>query len=51
MHTTAGQDDPTWPLPDGLGQAIRGTAEEIATLVRSARDTALAVPRSQWTVG
>ncbi|MFE9452000.1 maleylpyruvate isomerase family mycothiol-dependent enzyme [Streptomyces sp. NPDC006739] len=50
MHTTVRQDGP-WPLPDGLGQAIRGTAEEIATLVRSASDTALAVPGSEWTVG
>ncbi|MEU9476135.1 maleylpyruvate isomerase family mycothiol-dependent enzyme [Streptomyces sp. NPDC048191] len=38
-------------MPDGLEQAIRGTAEEIATLVRSASDTALAVPGSEWTVG
>ncbi|KUN09335.1 sterol-binding protein [Streptomyces yokosukanensis] len=43
--------DGSCPLPDGLGQAIRGTAEEIATLVRSASDTALAVPGSAWTVG
>ncbi|WP_233273678.1 maleylpyruvate isomerase family mycothiol-dependent enzyme [Streptomyces broussonetiae] len=50
MHTTVRQDD-SWALPDGLGQAIRGTAEEIATLVRSASDTALAVPGSEWTVG
>ncbi|MGW4567854.1 maleylpyruvate isomerase family mycothiol-dependent enzyme [Streptomyces sp. NPDC004561] len=39
------------PLPDGLGQAIRGTAEEIATLVRSAGDMTLAVPGSEWTFG
>lgn len=50
MHTTVRQDG-SCPLPDGLGQAIRGTAEEIATLVRSTNDTALAVPGSQWTVG
>jgi uncharacterized protein (TIGR03083 family) len=50
VHTTVGQDG-TWPLPEGLGQAIRGTAEEIAALVRSASDTALAVPGSQWTFG
>ncbi|MEU6666067.1 maleylpyruvate isomerase family mycothiol-dependent enzyme [Streptomyces sp. NPDC046727] len=50
MHTTVRQDG-SLPLPDGLGQAIRGTAEEIATLVRNAGDTALAVPGSQWTVG
>ncbi|MEU6775210.1 maleylpyruvate isomerase family mycothiol-dependent enzyme [Streptomyces sp. NPDC046759] len=50
MHTTVRQDGSA-SLPDGLGQAIRDTAEEIATLVRSASDTALAVPGSQWTVG
>ncbi|MGW0765384.1 maleylpyruvate isomerase family mycothiol-dependent enzyme [Streptomyces sp. NPDC002676] len=50
MHTTVRQDG-SWPLPDGLGQAIRDTAEEIATLVRSASDTALPVPGSEWTVG
>ncbi|MEV6115887.1 maleylpyruvate isomerase family mycothiol-dependent enzyme [Streptomyces sp. NPDC052109] len=50
MYTTVRQDS-SWPLPDGLGQAIRDTAEEIARLVRSASDTALAVPGSQWTVG
>ncbi|MEV6837162.1 maleylpyruvate isomerase family mycothiol-dependent enzyme [Streptomyces sp. NPDC051133] len=50
MHTTVRQDGSS-PLPDGLGQAIRGTAEEIAALVRSASDTALAVPGSEWTVG
>ncbi|MEU5539660.1 maleylpyruvate isomerase family mycothiol-dependent enzyme [Streptomyces sp. NPDC020362] len=38
-------------MPDGLGQAIRGTAEEIAALVRAAPDTALAVPGSEWTLG
>jgi uncharacterized protein (TIGR03083 family) len=38
-------------LPDGLEAAIRGTAEEIAALVRSARDTGLAVPGSEWTFG
>ncbi|MCC5478369.1 maleylpyruvate isomerase family mycothiol-dependent enzyme [Streptomyces barringtoniae] len=50
MHTTVRQDGP-WPLPDGLAEAIRGTAEEIAALVRGASDTALAVPGSKWTVG
>ncbi|WEO99764.1 maleylpyruvate isomerase family mycothiol-dependent enzyme [Streptomyces sp. FXJ1.172] len=50
MYTTVRQNG-SWPLPDGLGQAIRGTAEEIATLVRSVSDTALAVPGSQWTLG
>ncbi|MEU8972760.1 maleylpyruvate isomerase family mycothiol-dependent enzyme [Streptomyces monashensis] len=50
MHTTERQDS-AWSLPDGLAQAIRGTADEIATLVRSAGDTGLAVPGSLWTVG
>jgi uncharacterized protein (TIGR03083 family) len=50
VHTTVRQDG-SWPLPDGLAQAIRDTAEEIAALVRGASDTALAVPGSKWTVG
>lgn len=50
MHTTVRQDG-SWSLPEGLGQAIRGTAEEIAALVRGASDTALAVPGSKWTIG
>ncbi|MBL1110638.1 maleylpyruvate isomerase family mycothiol-dependent enzyme [Streptomyces sp. 5-8] len=50
MDTTVRRESP-WALPDGLGQAIRGTAEEIAALVRGAGDTALAVPGSQWSVG
>ncbi|MFE3634262.1 maleylpyruvate isomerase family mycothiol-dependent enzyme [Streptomyces sp. NPDC059168] len=45
------QQDGSWTWPEGLERAIRGTAEEIATLVRSAGDTALAVPGSEWTVG
>ncbi|MBX7547723.1 maleylpyruvate isomerase family mycothiol-dependent enzyme [Streptomyces sp. NPDC004232] len=50
MHTT-GQPDGSWPIPEGLARAIRDTAEEIATLVRSAGDTGRAVPGSRWTVG
>ncbi|MFF3634443.1 maleylpyruvate isomerase family mycothiol-dependent enzyme [Streptomyces sp. NPDC002250] len=50
VHGTERQDG-SWTLPEGLEQAIRGTAEEIALLVRSAGDTALAVPGSEWTVG
>ncbi|MBL1083738.1 maleylpyruvate isomerase family mycothiol-dependent enzyme [Streptomyces actinomycinicus] len=50
MHTTVRQDG-AGRLPDGLSGAVRDTAEEIATLVRSASDTALAVPGSAWTVG
>ncbi|MFJ9867718.1 maleylpyruvate isomerase family mycothiol-dependent enzyme [Streptomyces sp. NPDC101165] len=38
-------------LPDGLGQAIRGTAEDIAALLRGVPDTAVPVPGSEWTVG
>ncbi|MGW7528464.1 maleylpyruvate isomerase family mycothiol-dependent enzyme [Streptomyces sp. NPDC054783] len=38
-------------MPNGLEQAIRDTAEEIAALVRSTSDTTLAVPGSQWTIG
>ncbi|GAA2776141.1 maleylpyruvate isomerase family mycothiol-dependent enzyme [Streptomyces rameus] len=50
MHTTVRQDG-SWPLPEGLVEAIRDAAEEIAALVRDAGDTALAVPGSEWTVG
>ncbi len=38
-------------LPLGLGEAIRETAEEIATLLRGAADTGVQVPGSEWTVG
>jgi uncharacterized protein (TIGR03083 family) len=38
-------------LPVGLGEAIRGTAEDIATLLRGAADTGVPVPGSEWTVG
>ncbi|MYW17462.1 maleylpyruvate isomerase family mycothiol-dependent enzyme [Streptomyces sp. SID2955] len=53
MHTTVRQDG-TQPVPDGLDQAIRDTAEAIAALVRDAGDAggmARAVPGSDWTVG
>ncbi|MFF5025319.1 maleylpyruvate isomerase family mycothiol-dependent enzyme [Streptomyces collinus] len=50
MRTTTRQDI-TGPLPEGLGQAIRGTADDIAALLRGVRDTAVPVPGSQWTVG
>ncbi|WP_030616916.1 maleylpyruvate isomerase family mycothiol-dependent enzyme [Streptomyces fulvoviolaceus] len=39
------------PLPEGLGQAIRETAGDIATLLKDASDTAVPVPDSEWTVG
>ncbi|MEV6025939.1 maleylpyruvate isomerase family mycothiol-dependent enzyme [Streptomyces sp. NPDC052036] len=38
-------------LPDGLGQAIRETAADIAALLRAAADTTVPVPGSEWTVG
>ncbi|MDT0466143.1 maleylpyruvate isomerase family mycothiol-dependent enzyme [Streptomyces gibsoniae] len=38
-------------LPDGLGQAIRETAADIAGLLRTAADTTAPVPDSEWTVG
>ncbi|MFG2669593.1 maleylpyruvate isomerase family mycothiol-dependent enzyme [Streptomyces sp. NPDC048445] len=38
-------------LPEGLADAIRETAAEIAALLRAAPDTGLPVPRSEWTVG
>lgn len=50
MHSTERPGVPG-SLPAGLGQAIRGTAEEIATLLRSAADTSLPVPDSEWTIG
>lgn len=39
------------PLPAGLGDAIRGTAEDIAGLLRGLDDTRGPVPGSEWTVG
>ncbi|MEU1408946.1 maleylpyruvate isomerase family mycothiol-dependent enzyme [Streptomyces sp. NPDC005728] len=50
MHATVRQDS-RGPLPEGLGQAIRGTAEDIAALLRGVPDTAVPVPGSEWTVG
>ncbi|MET8012712.1 maleylpyruvate isomerase family mycothiol-dependent enzyme [Streptomyces sp. NPDC005271] len=38
-------------LPPGLGDAIRGTAEDIAVLLRGAAGTGVPVPGSEWTVG
>ncbi|MFD8191985.1 maleylpyruvate isomerase family mycothiol-dependent enzyme [Streptomyces wuyuanensis] len=38
-------------LPEGLGDAIRDTAAEIAALLSGAADTGIAVPGSEWTVG
>lgn len=39
------------PLPAGLGEVIRDTAEDIAALLRGLTDTGLPVPGSDWTVG
>ncbi|WP_351228133.1 maleylpyruvate isomerase family mycothiol-dependent enzyme [Streptomyces sp. NPDC002133] len=38
-------------LPEGLGDAIHGTAEEIAALLRGVTDTGVPVPGSQWSLG
>ncbi|MFB7558224.1 maleylpyruvate isomerase family mycothiol-dependent enzyme [Streptomyces brevispora] len=50
MEQAAGRDI-QGRLPEGLADAIRATAEEIAALLRDAPDTGLPVPRSEWTVG
>ncbi|MFF3323643.1 maleylpyruvate isomerase family mycothiol-dependent enzyme [Streptomyces sp. NPDC002889] len=50
MEPVAGQEARR-TLPDGLADAIRGTAEEIAALLRGVADTGAPVPRSQWSVG
>ncbi|MEV7487572.1 maleylpyruvate isomerase family mycothiol-dependent enzyme [[Kitasatospora] papulosa] len=38
-------------LPEGLADALRATAEEVAQLLRRAPDTGAAVPGLVWTVG
>ncbi|MER6784295.1 maleylpyruvate isomerase family mycothiol-dependent enzyme [Streptomyces sp. NPDC000658] len=38
-------------LPEGLGQAIRETADAIAALLDGATDTTVPVPGLEWTVG
>ncbi|MEU2429874.1 maleylpyruvate isomerase family mycothiol-dependent enzyme [Streptomyces sp. NPDC007861] len=38
-------------MPEGLADAIRGTAEDIGALLRGAGDTGAPVPGSRWTVG
>ncbi|MFB7328062.1 maleylpyruvate isomerase family mycothiol-dependent enzyme [Streptomyces sp. NPDC056190] len=50
MHPTV-QPGNGRPLPEGLAEAIRETAGDIAALLRGAADPALPVPRSEWTVG
>ncbi|MFJ3306434.1 maleylpyruvate isomerase family mycothiol-dependent enzyme [Streptomyces sp. NPDC086549] len=50
MHPTVGQETRE-PLPEGLGQAIRETADDIARLLRGAPGTTVPVPGSAWTLG
>ncbi|MEU5055276.1 maleylpyruvate isomerase family mycothiol-dependent enzyme [Streptomyces sp. NPDC056121] len=50
MEPLAGPDVRS-AMPEGLGAAIRGTAEEIAALLRAGADMGLRVPGSQWSVG
>ncbi|MGW0856179.1 maleylpyruvate isomerase family mycothiol-dependent enzyme [Streptomyces sp. NPDC002690] len=50
MRATERQDT-GGPLPEALRQAIRGTADDIATLLRNAPGTTAAVPGSEWTIG
>ncbi|MER5183012.1 maleylpyruvate isomerase family mycothiol-dependent enzyme [Streptomyces sp. NPDC002896] len=38
-------------MPEGLGDAIRDTSEEIAALLRGVADTGVPVPGSEWSVG
>ncbi|MFD3421971.1 maleylpyruvate isomerase family mycothiol-dependent enzyme [Streptomyces decoyicus] len=54
MEPAAGQDARgalPGTLPEGLGAAVRETAEEIAALLRGCADTGLPVPGSEWNVG
>lgn len=50
MESATGRDA-RGTLPEGLGDALRATAEDIATVLRGAADTSVPVPRSEWTVG
>ncbi|MGW1028489.1 maleylpyruvate isomerase family mycothiol-dependent enzyme [Streptomyces sp. NPDC002577] len=50
MTSVAGQEA-RGTLPEGLGAAIRDTAEEIAVLLRGVADTSVPVPGSTWSVG
>ncbi|MEU3518456.1 maleylpyruvate isomerase family mycothiol-dependent enzyme [Streptomyces sp. NPDC006654] len=45
------QQDVRGALPEGLGRAIRATADDIAVVLGVARDPGLAVPGSTWTLG
>ena len=50
MASAAGQDI-RGTLPEGLGAAVRETAEEIAALLREATDMDRPIPGSEWNVG
>lgn len=50
MAPVAGQEV-RGTLPEGLGDAIRDTAEDIAALLRGVADTGVPVPGSEWSVG
>ncbi|MBM4795952.1 maleylpyruvate isomerase family mycothiol-dependent enzyme [Streptomyces sioyaensis] len=50
MESAAGQDI-RGTLPEGLGAAIRETADEIAALLRRDTDMERPVPGSEWNVG
>ncbi|MFD7226666.1 maleylpyruvate isomerase family mycothiol-dependent enzyme [Streptomyces sp. NPDC059881] len=53
MTAAAGQErqETEGTLPEGLGDAIRDTAEEIAALLHGSADTGVPVPGSRWTLG
>ncbi|TXS19770.1 maleylpyruvate isomerase family mycothiol-dependent enzyme [Streptomyces sp. adm13(2018)] len=48
---TVGRVGAVGVLPEGLSEAIRGTAEDIAAVLRAAPGGDGAVPRSAWTLG
>ncbi|MCX4820462.1 maleylpyruvate isomerase family mycothiol-dependent enzyme [Streptomyces sp. NBC_01142] len=50
VESVTGQDV-RGTLPDGLADAIRDTAENIAALLRGVADTGAPVPGSEWTMG
>ncbi|MFI0960397.1 maleylpyruvate isomerase family mycothiol-dependent enzyme [Streptomyces sp. NPDC021080] len=50
MDSVAGQDVRR-PLPEGLGAALRETAEEIAALLRPDADMERRIPGAEWSVG
>ncbi|MGW2563501.1 maleylpyruvate isomerase family mycothiol-dependent enzyme [Streptomyces sp. NPDC001514] len=52
MESGSGQkQDVRAVLPEGLGDAIRDTAGDIAALLRGVADTGVPVPGSQWSLG